>query len=78
LTGERLNKEAAHEILKQKCNSKEIINEKTGEVLTVGGSTAEMTTTQMMEYWVLCCRFIDEWFGRYVPSPNEQCELFRN
>ena len=76
-TGETLTKEAAHELLKYKCNCREIVNEQTGEVLIIGQSTAQMTTVQMMEYWSRCREFIYTWFGRTVPEPNEQTELFK-
>jgi hypothetical protein len=78
MTGEEISTETAHELLKQKCNAKEVINEKTGEVLTVGQSTTQMTTIEMAEYWERCCKWISEWFGRYVAAPNEQTELFKN
>jgi hypothetical protein len=76
-TGEQISSEAAHELLKQRCNPKELLNEKTGEVLILGGSTTEQTTVEMMEYWIRCRQFVHEWFGRNIPEPNEQTELFK-
>lgn len=76
MTGDQIDKDAAHEILKLKCNKVEVTNEKTGEVLTVGGSTAAMTTTEMSEYWLRCCEFLREFFGRDVPGPGEQMEIW--
>lgn len=77
MCGEPLTKDEAHELLKFRCNGRELVNEKTGETLTVGASTAELSTVQMMEYWDRCREFIYEWFNRTVPEPNEQTELFK-
>jgi hypothetical protein len=74
-TGEKISAENAHECLKMKCNGIEITNKETGEILTVGQSTAEMTTVQTMEYYEACIRFIAEFFGRAVPAPNEQLTI---
>ncbi len=75
MTGEKITAEQAHEILKLKCNGKDISNKETGEVMTVPGTTAILTTTQFSEYADGCCQFIYEWFGRTVPIPGEQVEL---
>ena len=77
MTGEDITAEEAHEVLKEKCNGKEIVNQKTGEVMKVGKTTTTMTTVEFMEYFSRCREFILEWFGRNVPEPNEQMELFK-
>lgn len=77
MTGEDITAEEAHEVLKEKCNGKEIVNQKTGEVMKVGKTTTTMTTVEFMEYFSRCREFILEWFGRIVPEPNEQTELFK-
>lgn len=76
MTGEKITPEQAHEILKQECNSKEVTNEKTGQVIKVPQTTAKMTTIEFEEYLESCRAFIFEWFNRRVPLPNEQSELF--
>src|SRR6188768_3163269 len=43
-------KEDMHEALKLKFNPKYLTNRKTGEVTTIGGSTTELTTSEMEEY----------------------------
>jgi hypothetical protein len=75
MTGQYITKEQAHEILKLKCNANELHNETTGEVMNVPGSTATLTTVQMMEYWLRCRDFVLEWFNRTIPEPNEQAEM---
>lgn len=76
MTGEKIQSDQAHEILKQECNSKEVTNEKTGQVIKVPQTTAKMTTIEFEEYLESCRAFIFEWFNRRVPLPNEQSELF--
>lgn len=77
MTGEDITAEEAHEVLKEKCNGKEIVNQKTGEVMSVGKTTTTMTTVEFMEYFSRCRGFILEWFGRIVPEPNEQLDIFK-
>lgn len=74
--GEIISPDDAHGVLKLKCNSIEIVNEESGEVMNVPKSTTEMTTIQFEEYMEQCRRFIKEWFGRTVPMPNEQLQMF--
>jgi hypothetical protein len=74
-TGETITKDEAHEILKLKCNPKELANKKTGETFNVGSTTSQLTTVGMMEYFARCREFINEWFGRNVPEPGEQTEM---
>jgi hypothetical protein len=57
------------------CNAKEVVNTKTGEILTVGLSTATLTTVEFEEFLDKCRKFIFEWFGINVPLPNEQMEM---
>jgi len=77
MTGDDITAEEAHEVLKEKCNGKEIVNRETGEVMSVGKTTTTMTTVEFMEYFARCGKFILEWFGREVPEPNEQLEIFK-
>lgn len=75
-TGQMITKEEAHYLLKSRCNPIEMHNTVTGEVAAIGGSTTEMSTVQMSEYWLRCNEFILEYFGRTVPAPNEQMEIW--
>ncbi len=76
-TGQMITKEDAHHLLKSRCNPIELHSQSTGEVAAVGGSTATMTTVQMSEYWERCREFILDFFGRTVPEPNEQLEIWQ-
>lgn len=70
-TGEEWSKEVAHDTLKARFLSHEFVNESTGEILNIIKSTAGLSTVEFMDYIENCRKFILEWFGAYVPSPNE-------
>jgi len=74
VSGENIDSNTAHEFLKQRFNSMELIS-RDGEVINVGKTTSELTTTEFGEYIENCRRFISEFFNREVLSPNEQAEL---
>jgi len=75
LTGEQIKSKEAHEKLKMYCNYKEIVNYETGEVLTLGLSTATLSTVEFDDFCDRCRKFIFEWMGKNIPLPNEQAEL---
>jgi hypothetical protein len=75
-TGEKVTPEQAHDFLKNRFNSKEVTNENTGEVIYIPQTTSELTTVNFMEYQENCIKFIAEFFGRAVPEPGEQKEIF--
>lgn len=70
-----ISQKEAHEILKAHCNYREIVNHKTGEVKQIAQSTSTLTTVQFEEYLTCCREFVEEWFGRRIPLPNEQVEM---
>ena len=74
--GEKVSIDRAHWLLKQECNSIEVINQKTGKIIKCPQDTHTMTTVEFEAYLTDCRRFIAEWFGREVPLPNEQLEIF--
>ncbi len=74
--GEPVSDTTTHETLKNRFNSKEIVNEKTGEVITVARSTTELTTTEFEVYLDECRMFMAEFFDVSIPLPNEQGEIF--
>ena len=76
MTGEKIEATEAHEFLKTRFNSKQVVNKRTGEIANVPQKTSTLTTVQFMEYQQECVRFIAEFFGRSVPEPNEQTEIF--
>ena len=73
-TGEKIHPQQAHETLKIECNS--TIIPKDNRYIKVPKSTAKMSTMEFEDYLTDCRRFIAEWFGREVPLPNEQLEIF--
>lgn len=73
--GESLTKEETHELLKQHCNWKELVNNDTGESLKIPQSTADLTTTEFEEFLERCRRFAFEYLNVSIPLPNEQVDL---
>lgn len=73
--GETISKDQAHETLKANCLFTEKVNESTGEVIRLVGTTTKNSTFNQEEYHDKCRAFIAEWFGMQVPLPNEQASL---
>ena len=59
-----------HNFCKSKWNFKEIINFKSGEIIQIARSTADLNTFEFMIYIDEIIKFIGEWFGIEVPSPS--------
>lgn len=65
-----------HEMLKLKFLKETILtNEETGECIERIKSTAELTTTQFMEYILDIQQFASEYFGVLIPDPNSEIKL---
>jgi hypothetical protein len=64
-----------HDFLKAKFVKKEVINEQTGEVISMIGSTSALSTTDMMTYIDDIKIWASEFLGIYIPEPMEQSEL---
>jgi len=73
--GYRVGKEQTHDLLKSMFAKEEIVNESTGEIMTVIGSTANMTTVKMMDYFSEITQWAAEYLGVHVPAPNEQIRI---
>lgn len=73
--GESLTKEETHELLKQHCNWKELVNNDTGESLKIPQSTADLTTMEFEEFLERCRRFAFEYLNVSIPLPNEQVDM---
>jgi hypothetical protein len=69
--GERFTIDAVHEMMKNRYNYKEIVNESTGEILIAPKSTSENSTIEQEEYYDNCRDFAIEWLGVSIPLPNE-------
>ena len=74
--GNKVGIETVHEFLKGRFLKQEIANINTGEVFTITKSTAELTTTQMMDYVSEIQQFAAEYLNVIIPDPNEQIEIF--
>lgn len=70
--GMKMSKEETHELLKYKFLQVEKVNEETGEVFKFLGSSAELTTTQFMDYISDIQQWSSEYLSVSIPSPNEQ------
>lgn len=70
-----ISKEQVHEILKRECNKKELINEETGEFLTYGKDTHDLSTTEFNEYIEKCRQWSSMWLNIDIPEPDEQTML---
>lgn len=75
--GNDVNSEETHDYLKQEFNYKEFVNEKTSEVIRIPVSTADMTTSQFMDYLAKIQIFSADILGVVIPDPNEQVEIFK-
>ena len=73
--GYRMTTEAVHEYLKGQFSITEIVNERTGEVLKSIGSTSEMTTSKMMDYFAEITQWAAEYLNVQIPQPNEQLKI---
>lgn len=73
--GYKVSREATHEFLKSTFNKKELVNEQTGEILQTVGSTSQMSTSEMMDYFAEISQWAAEFLGVQIPEPNEQIEL---
>ena len=73
--GEKITREAAHDILKIQCNGKEQVNTDTGEVIKIQQDTKSLDTFEFEQYQDRCRKFIFTWFDLTVPLPNEVDEI---
>ncbi len=73
--GYRITTEGTHEYLKSEFNIKEIVNERTGEILKTIGSTTEMSTVDMLNYFDTIRQWSSEYLGVYIPEPSEQLRI---
>jgi len=73
--GYRMTTEAVHEYLKGQFAITEVTNEHTGEILKTIGSTSEMTTSKMMDYFAEITQWSAEYLNVQIPQPNEQMQM---
>lgn len=73
--GEWLSVDDVHAFLKQNFNYKELVNKRTGEVVAVAKTTADLATIEFEEYLDRCRAFADEFLNIIIPMPNEQVKI---
>ena len=73
--GYRMTTETTHDYLKTNFNIIEIANEINGEIISFIGSTTEMSTSQMMDYFAKITEWAAEFLGIEIPEPNEQLKI---
>lgn len=65
----------AHEFLKDTFARKTIVNQDTGECISVPGSTAAMTTAEMMDYLAMVREWAEDFLNIRIPLPGEQTKI---
>lgn len=68
--GENISPDDAHEIFKHKFLRREIIDEKTGEVIAYTASTTKLSTVEFNEYLDQIAYWLNDMFGLVVPEPT--------
>jgi hypothetical protein len=63
--------EETHTILKTMFNKGTFEDKETGEEITYGKSTTEMTTSEMQDYWADIMQFAAMSLNVIIPDPNE-------
>lgn len=70
--------EDAHEILKYMFLKKRVVNEETGEVIELLGTTTTLTTIEFNAFVEDIIRWAAEYLNIQIPLPNEQLEFFKS
>lgn len=66
----------SHEVLKHLFLKKEVTNKSTGEVLTLDGSSKDLSIPEFNEYIENICKWAAEYLSIVIPSPNEAMATF--
>ena len=67
--------DSVKDFLKFRFAKKELVNEKTGEIIETVQPTSQMNTAEMTDFIEEVRRFASEYLNRYIPSPNEQMKI---
>lgn len=70
--------EDAHEALKYFHLRNRVVNEQTGEVIEITGSTKDLNVPEFNDYIERICRWAAEYLSIVIPSPNEELAEFEN
>jgi len=73
--GWRYTIDQVHEDLKRDFNIVEIVNEVSGEIRKTIGSTTEMSTSQMLNYFAKITQWAAEYLNVQIPEPGEQLQI---
>lgn len=73
--GYLLTAQQVHEYCKEKFAREIVENRETGEHLDLPGSTAKMTTAEMMDYIALIRDWCEEYLNTHIPLPGEQTKF---
>jgi len=65
-----------HDFLKRRCLPSRKVCDANQELIELTPSTADLTTTEMMEYIEKVCLFAAESLNVAIPQPNEQTRIF--
>jgi hypothetical protein len=66
----------AHDIIKHLFLKKEMRSEKNDDVITIAGSTSELTTVKFMELIEDVVKWAAEYLGVQILFPGEQAQIF--
>lgn len=70
-----ISKEETHDMLRGMFLKKELLSEKTGEVIIVIRHTPTLSTVEMNDYCEHCRRWAAETLNLILPEPNEDIEI---
>lgn len=73
--GYHLSKSQTHSLLKDHFARDYLVNEDTGEILKIRGSTAGMTTLKFEEYLAEIRDWAEDYLSIKIPKPNEQTKI---
>lgn len=73
--GTELTKEETHDFLKARFNASDLVNEETGEAISIPKSTTGLSKEQFGEYIGKIQRFAAEFLQMVIPDPGVQTEM---
>lgn len=73
--GTELTKDEVHEFLKARFNLSEVVNQETGEAISIPVSTTRLNKEQFGDYIDRIQAFASQFLNIYIPDPSEQMKL---
>lgn len=73
--GNQVSKEETHDYLKHEFNYKELVDEKTGAIYRFPMSTANLSTSEFMDYIARIQVFSATVLDLVIPDPGQQLEI---